>query len=64
MQLVRKQVDTTGQSFVLVLHDLNYAARYADYIIDMKQGAVLQQVKRALFLMRNVYQRYTIRQLK
>ncbi|PWQ95171.1 ABC transporter ATP-binding protein [Leucothrix arctica] len=29
-----------GKTFVVVLHDLNYAARYADHIIAMKQGEV------------------------
>lgn len=29
-----------GWSFVLVLHDLNCVARYADYVVAMKQGEV------------------------
>ncbi|HPE61484.1 MAG TPA: ATP-binding cassette domain-containing protein [Thiolinea sp.] len=40
MQLIRTQVEQKARTFVLVLHDLNYAARYADYIIAMKQGEV------------------------
>ena len=32
-----------GKTIVMVLHDLNLAARYADYIIAMKDGAVVAQ---------------------
>lgn len=39
MQIIRSHADK-GRTFVLVLHDLNYAAQYADYIIAMKQGNV------------------------
>lgn len=39
MHLINSQVQR-GRSFVLVLHDLNYAARYADYIVALKNGAV------------------------
>lgn len=42
MQLVRTHAGQ-GRTFVLVLHDLNYAARYADYIIAMKGGEVFAQ---------------------
>ncbi|RVU84645.1 ATP-binding cassette domain-containing protein [Leucothrix sargassi] len=39
MHTVRKYVERQ-KTFVVVLHDLNYAARYADYIVAMKQGKV------------------------
>ena len=35
-----KEHSQQGKTFVVVLHDLNYAARYADHIIAMKQGEV------------------------
>lgn len=39
MQLIH-QHSQSGRSFVLVLHDLNHAARYADYMVAMKAGKV------------------------
>ncbi|WP_022952903.1 ABC transporter ATP-binding protein [Leucothrix mucor] len=39
MHLIQEP-DNQSRTFVLVLHDLNYAARYADHIIAMKQGTV------------------------
>lgn len=35
-----KDYSKRGKTFIVVLHDLNYAARYADHIIAMKQGEV------------------------
>ena len=32
-----------GTTIVIVLHDLNLAARYADYLVAMKQGTVIAQ---------------------
>lgn len=39
MQLIKQQ-SATGRTFALVLHDLNYASRYADHIIAMKHGEI------------------------
>ncbi|WP_313635001.1 ABC transporter ATP-binding protein, partial [Exiguobacterium sp.] len=33
---------TEGRTIVMVLHDLNQAARFADYIIAMKNGEVVK----------------------
>jgi iron complex transport system ATP-binding protein len=34
---------TEGRTVVVILHDLNMAARYADFIVAMKQGVVVAQ---------------------
>jgi iron complex transport system ATP-binding protein len=34
---------TRGQTIVMVLHDLNQACRYADYLVAMQQGAIYAQ---------------------
>ncbi|WP_088889168.1 ABC transporter ATP-binding protein [Leptolyngbya ohadii] len=34
---------TRGQTIVMVLHDLNQACRYADYLVAMHQGAIYAQ---------------------
>lgn len=40
MQILRQAVDEQGKRIVLVLHDVNYAARYADYIVAMANGQI------------------------
>ena len=41
MDLVREMNRTQQRSVVMVLHDLNLAARYCDYLIVMKDGEVV-----------------------
>lgn len=40
MKLLRRAVDERGKTVVVVLHDINFAACYADHIVAMKDGAV------------------------
>ncbi|MEV4733565.1 ABC transporter ATP-binding protein [Saccharopolyspora sp. NPDC049426] len=41
LELVGKLHDESGRTVVMVLHDLNLAARYADRLVAMKDGAVV-----------------------
>lgn len=41
MALLRNLVNRQGRSVVMVLHDINYAAAYADRIIALKAGRVV-----------------------
>jgi iron complex transport system ATP-binding protein len=34
---------TEGRTVVVILHDLNMAARYADFIVAMKDGVIVAQ---------------------
>ncbi len=43
MKLLRKLVDEQGKTAVLVLHDINFASNYSDYIVAMKKGRLLRQ---------------------
>ena len=43
MELVRTLNRDEGRTMVLVLHDLNQACRFADNLIVMRDGAVIQQ---------------------
>jgi iron complex transport system ATP-binding protein len=36
---------TQGRTLVMVLHDLNQACRYADYLVALKQGSIYSQGK-------------------
>lgn len=40
MQIVRKLCDELGKTVILVLHEINYAAFYSDYICAMKDGKI------------------------
>jgi iron complex transport system ATP-binding protein len=42
LELLRELNEKQGRTIVLVLHDLNQAARFADYIIAMKQGRIVK----------------------
>ncbi|GAB3679568.1 ABC transporter ATP-binding protein [Saccharopolyspora tripterygii] len=41
LELIGKLHDESGRTVVMVLHDLNLAARYADRLVAMKDGAVV-----------------------
>lgn len=43
MKLLRKAADELGKTVVLVLHDINFASWYSDYIVAMKRGKVAAQ---------------------
>jgi iron complex transport system ATP-binding protein len=41
MKLLRRAADDLGKTIVLVLHDINFASYYSDYIVAMRDGAVV-----------------------
>ncbi|MDO4412410.1 ABC transporter ATP-binding protein [Cutibacterium sp.] len=43
MKQLRRAADELGRTIVIVLHDINFAARYADRIIAMKNGEIIEQ---------------------
>lgn len=40
MQAIERLRDEQGRTIILVVHDINFAANYADHIVAMKEGAV------------------------
>lgn len=42
MQTLRQLVDEHGKTVVIVLHDINFAASYADEIVAMKDGRIFK----------------------
>lgn len=42
MRQLRRAADELGRTFVIVIHDINFAARYADYIVAMNDGKVTE----------------------
>ena len=45
MQILRRLTDEHKRTTVVVLHDINQAAAYADYVVAMKNGQVAMQGK-------------------
>lgn len=45
MQILKKLVTELGKTVVIVLHDINFAASYADEIVAMKEGKLFTQGK-------------------
>lgn len=43
MKLLRQTADELGKTVVLVLHDINFASCYSDYIVAMKDAQVAYQ---------------------
>lgn len=42
MKILRRLVDELGKTVVIVLHDINFASVYSDWIIAMKNGKVVK----------------------
>ncbi|MGB3376434.1 MAG: ATP-binding cassette domain-containing protein [Microbacterium sp.] len=40
MQQLRRAADQLGRTIVIVLHDINFAAAYSDYIVAMENGRI------------------------
>lgn len=43
LELLQKLNEEEGRTIVMVLHDINQAARFADYIIALKDGAIVKK---------------------
>ncbi|MDR0752194.1 MAG: ATP-binding cassette domain-containing protein [Christensenellaceae bacterium] len=43
MHIIRKLVRRLNKTVVVVLHDINFASAYADYIVAMKDGKIINQ---------------------
>ena len=40
MEILRRGVELNKKRIILVLHDVNYAAKYADFVVAMKNGEI------------------------
>ncbi|MRG85119.1 iron ABC transporter ATP-binding protein [Salinibacillus xinjiangensis] len=45
MKTLRKLVDDLGKTIVIVIHDINFASVYSDYIVALKDGQLVKQGK-------------------
>jgi iron complex transport system ATP-binding protein len=57
MKLIRRIADELGKTFVLVLHDINFASIYSDHIVAMRDGILIAQGSPSEILQSQVLQR-------
>ncbi|AWB46373.1 iron ABC transporter ATP-binding protein [Paenibacillus sp. CAA11] len=43
MKVLRRMVDELGKTIVIVIHDINFASCYSDYIVALKDGKVVRE---------------------
>ncbi|MDU4694829.1 MAG: ABC transporter ATP-binding protein [Paenibacillus sp.] len=43
MKVLRRLVDELGKTVILVIHDINFASCYSDYIVALKEGKVVKE---------------------
>jgi len=56
MKLLRKLVDEHGKTVVLVIHDINFASCYSDYMIVLKDGRLLKADRKENVITRQLLQ--------
>ena len=42
MKILRRLVDDLGKTIVIVIHDINFASCYSDYIVALKDGKIVE----------------------
>ena len=57
MQTLRSLVDDYGKTVLIVLHDINFAASYADEVVAMKDGKLFAQGPTAEIIQSSVLNR-------
>jgi iron complex transport system ATP-binding protein len=43
MRVLRRLVDELGKTVIIVIHDINFASCYSDYVVALKDGSVVQE---------------------
>ncbi|MBD8070872.1 ABC transporter ATP-binding protein [Bacillus sp. PS06] len=43
MQVLRRLVDELGKTVIIVIHDINFASVYSDYIVALKDGKIVKE---------------------
>lgn len=43
MKVLRRLVDELGKTVILVIHDINFASFYSDYVVALKNGKIVRQ---------------------
>lgn len=43
MKVLRRLVDELGKTVIIVIHDINFASCYSDYIVALKDGKIIKE---------------------
>ncbi|UVI29554.1 iron ABC transporter ATP-binding protein [Paenibacillus spongiae] len=43
MKVLRRLVDELGKTVIIVIHDINFASCYSDYIVALKDGKIIRE---------------------
>lgn len=54
MKILRELVDDLGKTIIIVIHDINFASKYSDYIVALKDGKIVQDGSTDLIINRDV----------
>ena len=54
MKILRKLVDELGKTVVIVIHDINFASCYSDYIVALKDGKIAKEGKTEEIIQKDV----------
>lgn len=54
MKILRGLVDDLGKTIAIVIHDINFASCYSDYIVALKDGKVVEEGKTDKIINKNI----------
>ncbi|MED4072769.1 iron ABC transporter ATP-binding protein [Priestia endophytica] len=54
MKVLRRLVDELGKTVIIVIHDINFASCYSDYIVALKDGKVVEEGATATIISEDV----------
>jgi iron complex transport system ATP-binding protein len=54
MKILRRLVDDLGKTIAIVIHDINFASCYSDYIVALKDGRVVEEGRTDKIINKNI----------
>ena len=57
MKILRNLVDDLGKTIAIVIHDINFASCYSDYIVALKDGKVVEEGRTEKIINENVLEK-------
>lgn len=54
MKILRRLVDELGKTIAIVIHDINFASCYSDYIVALKDGKVVEEGNTEKIINKNI----------
>lgn len=54
MKILRRLVDDLGKTIAIVIHDINFASCYSDYVVALKDGRIVEEGKTEKIINQNI----------